>query len=55
MFLGVCREHGHRVPLEFISEKELDIFCDALDNGDIHAACEVRFVSSKSQYNIYAL
>ena len=55
MFLGACREHGHRVPLEFVSEKELDIFCDALDNGDIHAACEVRFASSKSRYNIYAL
>ncbi|KDR76610.1 hypothetical protein GALMADRAFT_139524 [Galerina marginata CBS 339.88] len=40
MFIGVCREHGGRVPLEFISEKELDIFCDALDNGTIHAACE---------------
>jgi hypothetical protein len=41
MFLGACREHGDKVPLEFISEKELDIFCDALDSGDIHAACEV--------------
>lgn len=41
MLLGACREHGNKVPLEFISEKELDIFCDALDNGDIHAACEV--------------
>jgi len=38
MFLGACQEHGHRVLLEFISEKELDIFCDAFDNSDIHAA-----------------
>lgn len=44
MFIGACREHGGRVPLEFISEKELDIFCDALDNGTIHAACEVRIL-----------
>jgi hypothetical protein len=44
MFLGACREHGDKVPLEFISEKELEIFCDALDNGDIHAACEVCIV-----------
>ena len=41
MFIGICREHGGRVPLEFISEKELDIFCNALDEGTIHAACEV--------------
>ena len=41
MFLGACQEHGDKVPLEFISEKELDLFCGALDNGDIHAACEV--------------
>ena len=41
MFLGACQEHGDKIPLEFISKKELDIFCDALDNGDIHTACEV--------------
>ena len=48
MFIGVCREHGGRVPLEFISEKELDIFCDALDKGTIHAACEVGNFENKS-------
>ena len=51
MFLSACQEHGHRVPLEFISEKELDIFCDALDNGNIHATCEVCFASFKSWYD----
>ena len=55
MFLGACREHGHRVPLKFISKKKLNIFCDSLDNGDIHAACEVHFASSKSRYDIYTL
>ena len=40
-FLGACREHSHKVPLEFVSEKELEIFCNALDRGEIHAACEV--------------
>ena len=43
MFLGACREHSHKVPLEFVSEKELEIFCNALDKGEIHAACEVSY------------
>lgn len=44
MFLGACQEHGDKVPLEFISEKELDLFCDALDNSDIHPTCEVHII-----------
>jgi hypothetical protein len=46
MFMGSCREHNHKVPLEFSSERELDLFCDALDNGDIHLASEVSFLVS---------
>jgi hypothetical protein len=46
MFMGSCREHNHKVPLEFSTEKELNIFCDALDNGDIHLASEVRILIS---------
>ncbi|KAH9009695.1 hypothetical protein EDB85DRAFT_2077656 [Lactarius pseudohatsudake] len=38
-FLGICREHGHNIPLEFTSEKELDILCDAIDDNRVHLAC----------------
>jgi hypothetical protein len=44
MFVGICRKHGHRVPLKFISEKELDILCNALNNDDIHAASEASVI-----------
>ena len=39
-FLGTCREHNHQISLNFTSEKELDILCDAIDNNDIHLASE---------------
>ncbi|KAH8993073.1 hypothetical protein EDB86DRAFT_2805800 [Lactarius hatsudake] len=39
-FLGICREHGHNIPLEFTSERELDILCDAIDDNRVHLACE---------------
>ena len=45
MFMGSCREHNIKVPLEFDSEKELDIFCDALDKGDMHLASEVHVLN----------
>jgi len=41
MILGVCREHSKAIPLEFNTEKELDLLCDGLDNGSIHLASEV--------------
>ncbi len=42
VFLGVCREHGHRTSLEFNTEEDLkELFC-ALDNGEVHYAAEVR-------------
>jgi hypothetical protein len=40
-FQGTCREHNHRIPLDFTSEKELDILCDAIQNDDVHLATEV--------------
>ncbi|KAG6849113.1 hypothetical protein H0H93_011212 [Arthromyces matolae] len=40
MIFGACREHGHCVSLEFSSERELDMFSDALDDGTIHLASE---------------
>ena len=42
LFLGVCREHAHRISLEFINEGDLDELFRALDGGDIHYAGEVR-------------
>ncbi|KAI9433597.1 hypothetical protein H4582DRAFT_2060981 [Lactarius indigo] len=39
-FLGICREHGHNIPLEFTSERELDILCDAINDNRVHLACE---------------
>ncbi len=41
MILGVCREYSKAIPLEFNTEKELDLLCDGLDNGSIHLASEV--------------
>ncbi|KAH9167194.1 hypothetical protein EDB89DRAFT_2126133, partial [Lactarius sanguifluus] len=39
-FLGICREHGHEIPLEFTSERELDILCDAINDNMVHLASE---------------
>ena len=39
-FLGICREHSHQIPLEFTSERELDILCDAIDEKKVHLASE---------------
>ena len=39
-FLGTCREHNHQLSLDFTSEKELDILCDAIDNKNVHLASE---------------
>ena len=47
-FQGTCREHNHRIPLDFISETELDILCGAIENDEVHLATEVRSI-----YGIY--
>ncbi|KAH9027882.1 hypothetical protein EDB85DRAFT_2170547 [Lactarius pseudohatsudake] len=39
-FLGICREHGHEIPLEFTSERELNILCNAISNNTVHLASE---------------
>ncbi|KAH9043907.1 hypothetical protein EDB85DRAFT_2071109 [Lactarius pseudohatsudake] len=39
-FLRICHEHGHKIPLEFTSERELDILCDAISNNMVHLASE---------------
>jgi hypothetical protein len=52
MFLGACREHSAAVPLEFCSEKELGMFCDALDSGEIHLASEVCMKQYGGQFQL---
>lgn len=41
-FLGVCREHGEKVSLEFNSELDQEELFRALAAGDVHYAAEVR-------------
>ena len=41
-FQGTCREHNSRTPLDFTSERELELLCDALENDRLHLASEVR-------------
>ncbi|KAH8980740.1 hypothetical protein EDB86DRAFT_2835187 [Lactarius hatsudake] len=43
-FQGTCREHNHRIPLDFTSERELDILCEAIGNDEIHLATEVHIL-----------
>jgi hypothetical protein len=40
-FQGTCHEHNHRIPLDFMSERELDILCKAIQNDKVHLALEV--------------
>lgn len=40
-FQGTCREHNHHIPLDFTSEKELDVLCDAIGENKVHLATEV--------------
>ena len=47
-FQGTCHEHNHRIPLDFISEMELDILCRAIENDEVHLATEVHSI-----YGIY--
>ncbi|KAH9050407.1 hypothetical protein EDB83DRAFT_2522604 [Lactarius deliciosus] len=39
-FLGICREHGHEIPLEFTSERELNLLCNTISNNMVHLASE---------------
>jgi hypothetical protein len=41
-FQGTCREHNHKIPLDFTSEKELDLLCEAIERDEVHLATEVR-------------
>ncbi|KAH9074231.1 hypothetical protein EDB83DRAFT_2312565 [Lactarius deliciosus] len=39
-FQGTCREHNNRIPLDFTSEKELELLCEAIENDEVHLATE---------------
>ncbi|KAF8257899.1 hypothetical protein EI94DRAFT_1774312 [Lactarius quietus] len=39
-FLGICREHSHQIPLEFTSERELDLLCDTIGEKKVHLVSE---------------
>lgn len=41
MFLGICREHGHKTALKFCSEKDLETLFKDVDEGKVHLATEV--------------
>ena len=45
-FQGTCREHNHKIPLDFTSERELNILCEAIQNEEVHLATEVRHLYS---------
>ncbi|KAJ6523229.1 hypothetical protein DFH09DRAFT_937986, partial [Mycena vulgaris] len=40
MILGACRECSHKVSLELNTAADLEVFFNALDDGDIHLASE---------------
>ncbi|KAJ7497849.1 hypothetical protein B0H11DRAFT_2384649 [Mycena galericulata] len=40
MILGVCRECSYKVSLELNTADDLEVFFNALDDGEIHLACE---------------
>jgi hypothetical protein len=40
-FQGMCREHNSKIPLEFMSERELELLCEALEKNQVHLASEV--------------
>ncbi|KAG6825754.1 hypothetical protein H0H92_002534 [Tricholoma furcatifolium] len=40
MFLGICREHGAKASLEFLSEDDMEELFRAVDEGEVHEAGE---------------
>jgi hypothetical protein len=39
--VGVCRQHGYKVPLDLETEKDLEVLCEGLKSGKAHLAGEV--------------
>ncbi|KAI9511488.1 hypothetical protein F5148DRAFT_968145, partial [Russula earlei] len=44
-FQGMCQEHNQKLTLIFTSEWELDLLCDALQDGDVHLASKACVLS----------
>lgn len=40
-FQKTCWEHNHRIPLDFTSERELELLCNAIEKDEVHLALEV--------------
>jgi hypothetical protein len=49
-FLGVCREHGQSIGLEFCSLEEVEALCEAVGRKEVHLASEVRRQRSVSSF-----
>jgi hypothetical protein len=45
-FQGTCREHNNKTPLNFMSERELDLLCEALEKDEVHLATEMHTLST---------
>ncbi|KAK7025613.1 hypothetical protein R3P38DRAFT_2778428 [Favolaschia claudopus] len=41
MVVGVCRQHGHKLPLELGTEDDLNVLCKGIKDGKAHLAREV--------------
>jgi hypothetical protein len=39
--VGVCQQHGYKVPLDLETEKDLEVLCEGLKSGKAHLAGEV--------------
>ena len=53
-FQGTCREHNSQIPLDFTSERELDLLCEGIENDRVHLATEVR-VSHSMRSTLHSL
>lgn len=50
-FLGVCREHGNKVSLQFNSERDLEELFQAKEEGKVHFAGEVIVILFHTSFN----
>lgn len=40
-FQGMCKEYNHKIFLNFVSERELDLLCEALEKNNVYLAAKV--------------
>jgi hypothetical protein len=45
--VGVCGQHGHKLPLNLSSEDDLGVLCDGLRRGGAHLAGKVCSISTR--------